>query len=305
MSARLRFGIVLAALAATAASAHPGLHHDLEVVSAAIVKEPTRADLYVDRAYLERLDEELDAALSDLDRARGLDPANLRVAAERGMTLSALGRDREAEVELSRFIAHGGTAPTFAERAKVRERLGRYNEAILDLGSAIALHPDIEYYVTRGSIQESRGDLAGAAAGYEDGRKKLGDAVTLDLALIRVETARKRYAAALALINAQLDRALVKTDWYLRRADVLAAAGRRDEALANRQAALREADAAVDRMGSGMNLYSRAKAQAALGRVDDARHDLELALEKSPRFAEAREMLAKLATADNDKGMKP
>jgi tetratricopeptide (TPR) repeat protein len=227
------------------------------------------------------------------------------VAAERGMTLSALGRDREAEVELSRFVAAGGTAPTFAERAKVRERLGRYNDAVSDYGSAIAFRPDIELYIDRGSLQESRGDLAGAAAGYEDGRKKLGDAVTLDLALIRVEIARKRFPAALALIDAQLDRAPVKTDWYLRRADVLAAAGRKDEALADRQAALREAEAAVDRNGSGLSLYSRAKAQAALGRVEDAKQDLELVLEKSPRFAEAREMLAKLATADNDKGMKP
>jgi tetratricopeptide (TPR) repeat protein len=305
MSARRRFGLVLVALAAGAAGAHPGLHHDISAATAAIEKEPRRADLYVDRAFLERLDEELDASLADLDRARDLDASNLRVAAERGMTLSALERDREAEVELSRFLVHGGTAPTFAERAKVRERLGRYNDAISDFGSAIALRPDIELYIDRGLLQESRGDLAGAAAGYEDGRKKLGDAVTLDLALIRVETARRRTASALALVDAQLDRAPVKTDWYLRRADVLAAAGRNDEALANRQAALREAEAAVDRTGSGLSLYSRAKAQAALGRVDDARQDLALVLEKSPRFAEAREMLAKLATADNDKGMKP
>jgi tetratricopeptide (TPR) repeat protein len=86
---------------------------------------------------------------------------------------------------------------------------------------------------------------------------------------------------------------------------VLAAAGRTTEAQADREAALREADAAIERTGSGMNLYSRAKAQAALGRIEDAKHDLLLVLEKSPRFVEAREMLADLATADNDKGMKP
>ena len=54
-----------------------------------------------------------------------------------------------------------------------------------------------------------------------------------------------------------------------------------------------------------MNLYSRAKVQAALGRIDEAKHDLELVLQKSPRFAEARVMLAKLSTANNDRGMKP
>lgn len=305
MSARNRFGMVLVALAATAAAAHPGLHHDIEGATAAIQKEPGRADLFVNRAFLFRLDEELDAALADLDHARELDLTNLRVAAERGMTLSALGRDKEADVELTRFVSRGGTAPTFAERAKVRERLGRKREAVADLASAIALRPDIEFYVARGALQESLGDLAGAAEGYRDGRVKLGDAVALDLALIRVETGRKRYASALELIEAQLGRAPVKTDWYLRRAEVLAAAGRTKEAQADREAALREADAAIDRTGSGMNLYSRAKVQVALGRIEGAKHDLQLVLEKSPRFVEAREMLAELATADNDKGMKP
>jgi tetratricopeptide (TPR) repeat protein len=305
MSARYGFGSLLVVLATSAAGAHPGLHHDIQAATVAIEKDPTRADLYVDRAYLERLDEELDLALADLDHARKLDAANLRVAAERGMTLSTLGRDREAEVELTRFVAAGGTAPTFAERATVRERLGRHNEAIADFGSALALRPDIEIYLLRGSLQESMGDLAGAAAGYRDGRKTLGDAVALDLALIRVETARKRYAAALELVNVQLNRATVKTDWYLRRADVLAAAGRKAEAAADRDRALREAESAVARTGSGMNLYSRAKANAALGRIDDAKQDLEMVLEKSPRFAEARELLASLTTADNDKGMKP
>jgi len=305
MNARFLVGTMFAAVVATAGQAHPGLHHDITAATQAIEKEPGRADLYVDRAFLERLDEELDLALADLDQARKLDAANVRVAAERGMTLSALRRDREADLELTRFITGGGTAPTFAERAAVRERLGRHKESIADFGSAIALRPDVEYYVARGSLQESIGDLAGAAAGYRDGRAKLGNAVTLDLALIRVETARKRYAAAIALIDEQMGRAPVKTEWYLRRADVLAAAGRAKDARADRESALREADAAVARSGSGLTLYSRAKVQAALGRVEGAKHDLEQVLEKSPRFAEAREMLANLATADNDKGMKP
>jgi tetratricopeptide (TPR) repeat protein len=305
MSAHRRFGAVLVALAATAAGAHPGLHEDIAKVTAAIDKAPTRADLYVERAFLERLDENLDAALLDLDKAFRLDPANLGVAAERGMTLSALGQDADAEAELTRFVRHGGTAPTFAERAKVRERLGRKKDAVADYTAAITLNPDIEFFIARGSVQESLGDLAGAAAGYREGRASLGEAVALDLALIRVETGRKRFAQALELIDAQLSRAAVKTEWYLRRADVLAAAGRMNEATADREAALREADAAVLRTGSGLQLYSRAKVQAALGRIDGAKHDLEMVLEKSPRFAEAREMLAKLATADNDKGMKP
>ena len=294
MSGRRGLGSVLVVLAATAASAHPGLHHDIAAVCEAIEKEPGRADLYVDRAFLQRLGEEYEAALADLDQARKLEPGNVRVAAELGMTYAALGRDRDAERELTAFVQHGGTAPTFAERAKVRERLDRPKDAIADYTAAIALKPDIEYYLSRGVLQESLRDFTGAAAGYRDARAKLGDAVTLDLALIRVETARGRHARALALVDAQLAKAPVKTDWYLRRADVLAASGRTAEAQADRQTALREADAAVEATGSGMHLYARARAQAALGQTDAAKRDLELVLQKSPRFVEAREMLARM-----------
>ena len=306
MSARIPAVAVLAFLAAVAADAHPGLHHDIAKASEAIEKEPSRASHYVDRAYLERLDEDYVAALADLDLARKLDPAEARVAAERGMTLSAMGRYAEAEGELSRFVRlAGGTAPVFAERAKVRESLGNKKGAVADYTSAIALKPDVESFMARGALQEALGDLSAAAAGYRDGIARLGEAVNFDLALIRVETGRKRYDAAIALIDVQLGRSAVKTDWYLRRAEVLEAAQRPNEARADRERALFEADRALEQNVNGIRLFSRAKVQLALGRVDDAKRDLTQVLEKSPGFAEAREMLAMLDTADNHKGMKP
>jgi tetratricopeptide (TPR) repeat protein len=306
MNRRTPIGVALSLLASIAAQAHPGLHHDIARASEAIKQEPARADLYVERAFLERLDEEFDAALIDLDSAQRFDPASLRVAAERGMTLSAMGKYAEAEPELTRSLsAGGGTAPIFAERAKVREHLGRKKEALADYSSAITLQPDVELYMARGALQESLGDLSGAAAGYRDGIARLGDAVNFDLALIRVETSRKHFDAALALIDAQIGRVAVKTDWYLRRADVLEAAGRRNEARNDRERALAEANRALEQNTNGIRLFSRAKVQVALGRYDDAKRDLTQVLEKSPGFAEAREMLAMLGTADNNKGMKP
>jgi tetratricopeptide (TPR) repeat protein len=306
MNARIPALAVCALFAVVTAKAHPGLHHDIASATDAIDREPSRAVLYVERAYLLRLDEEYDAALKDLDLARKLDPTEIRVAAERGMTLSAMGRDSEAERELSRFVKQGsGTAPVFAERAKVRERLGDKTGAVADYTSAIALRPDVESYMARGALQESLLDLKGAAAGYREGIARVGEAVNFDLALIRVETARKRFDAAIALIDAQINRSSVKTDWYLRRADVLTAAHRPKEARADRERALAEADQALQQNVNGLRLFSRAKVQLALGRFDDAKRDLTQVLEKSPGFAEAREMLAMLDTADNHKGMKP
>ena len=285
--------------------AHPGLHHDIARATEAIEKEPGRADPYVDRAFLERLDDQLEGALADLDQAERLDPGNLRAAAERGMTLSALRQDAQAERVLSRFLAAGtGSSPALAERAKVRERLGRPAEAVADYGAALALDPEIDWYMARGRLQEALGDLGAAAAGYRDGLQRVGDSVVLELALIRVETARGHDDAALELVDRQLAAAAVKTEWRLRRAELLELGGRAGEARAERDRALREAEAAVEQNATGIRLVSRARALASVGRIDEARRDLRLALDKSPRFTEARELLETLGAAD-DKGMKP
>jgi tetratricopeptide (TPR) repeat protein len=286
----------LTVLAATAASAHPGLHHDIDRASEAIEREPNRADLYVERAFLERLDTRLDDALKDLDRAGVLEPGNRRVHAERGMTLSAGRRDRAADAELTRFLEGGeATAATLAERARVRERLGRDKESIEDFTHALALRPDLEIYLARGALEESLGSSDAASRGYREGLERLGGALNLRLALIRLDTSRRAFDEALALVDEGMAAATVKTDWVLRRADVLEAAGRKAAARAERERALVEAERVLETHPSGIHLVSRAKAYIALGREDDARRDLGLALEKAPRYTEARDLLAGLA----------
>src|SRR6185369_9516970 len=109
---------------------------------------------------------------------------------------------------------------------------------------------------------------------------------------------------ALELVDRQLAAAAVKTEWRLRRAELLELGGRAGEARAERDRALREAEAAVEQNATGIRLVSRARALASVGRIDEARRDLRLALDKSPRFTEARELLETLGAAD-DKGMKP
>src|SRR6185436_18701225 len=135
--------------------AHPGPFHEIDALTQQIAREPRNGTLYLERAYRERLDGRLEEALADLDRAAVLAPSDIRPSAERGIVLSALGRDREAEMALTRFLEGGGqTAPVFAERGKVRVRLGRIAEAIDDLSSAIRIGPDPDLYLTRGALQE-------------------------------------------------------------------------------------------------------------------------------------------------------
>lgn len=287
-------------LLGTVALAHPGVHHDIERVTDALANDPANVKLLVERGFLYRLDGDLKASLRDLDQAAKLDPAAAEVWAHRGMTLSAMGRDNEAEKELSRFLEAGrGSSAAFAERARIRARGSHPKQAIEDYTSALALEPDVELYMERGRLQEAIGRLDDAAAGYTEGLRKLGAAVVLTDALVRLEVRRGNSTEALRLIDTELNRAPVKTEWLLRRADVLEQIGKPAEARAEREAALAEAERSLASRTTGLHLLSRARALIALGRVEEARRDLNLAISKSPRFREATDLLKTLDTKPN------
>jgi tetratricopeptide (TPR) repeat protein len=279
--------------------AHPGLHHDIEQVTELLAAEPERADLWLRRGRLHRMSDHLAASLSDLDHARELAPEMGEVALERGLTLGALDRDLEALEELDRFIRlRTDSSLAYAERARIRARLGRLGPAITDYSRSLDLNEDVEIYILRGRLQEQNGRLDDAAAGYRVGLERLNGAVVLRLALIRVETERGNYDVALALIDEQLAQAAAKTDWYLRRGDVLEAAGKPAAAEAARREALAEADRVLALHPSALKRFARARALLSLNEWEAARRDLVAVSEQSPRFKAARDLLAELESRE-------
>lgn len=212
--------------AVVTAGAHPGPHHDIERLTAAIASEPTNLELYVERARNYRLDGNFAESLADCDRASALDSDQRGVWLERGLTLSAMRREAQAEDELSRFCESGApTHEALAERGRIRERAGRSQPALADYAAALALDGNVQLYLDRGRLQESLGLLDDAASGYREGLAHRRGAATLRLALLRVEIAREKYDAALELIDESLGRSPVKTHWHLQRAEVFDAAG--------------------------------------------------------------------------------
>jgi len=291
--------LVLAALGASAVPAHPGLHHDIEAASKAIAADPDNAELYARRAHYLRLSAQYDQSLADLEKGKEIDPSSNAVRLGLGLTLSALSRDAEAEASLNEFIESGGrVVPAFTGRAEIRARDGRIVDAIADYTSALDIQQKLDTYLARGALQEQAGDLNAAAEGYAEGLESLGGAVTMRLALIRVQNEQGRFDEALELIDRELQRAPVKTDWYLSRAQVLESAGRTAEARATIVQALAEANRVIALRATGIHMFTRAKVYMALGRTDEARQELAEVLAKSPRFSEALELLAQLDATD-------
>jgi tetratricopeptide (TPR) repeat protein len=286
-------------------SAHEGLDHDIERETQSLAEDPSDVEARLRRARYYRIDEQPEKALADLQHAARLAPDDARVHFEKGFALAALGRNGDAEAELSLFISQtGGTAITHAERARIRALTDRPELAIADLEAAIALRPSLDLYLERGRLLEGRARYAEAADGYREGLTRVGDTPLLRRALVAALIALGRYDEALTEIDAALARGQLQTQWLLERAKVLERLERTEEAREARLRALARANASLSRRPTSGNLVTRAEVHLALGDAPAARRDLEQALRNSPQMESAKAMLAAIAAEETSRGMK-
>ncbi len=301
------------------ASAHEGLDPEIQEITEQLAKNPNDVDLLITRAWNYRKNGKFINALADIDRANRLDPGNQEILLERGLTLSALRRDVEAEVVLDRFLDEGaakvsggiaarilGTTSArisertsdknllltaLVERAYVHSRMNKVDMAIEDFTSAITVRPLTPLYLSRGKLQESLGQFDLAANGYREGLARVGNALQLKKGLIRVSIKRQQFDYALKLVDQELARASVKTAWYLRRAEILDMMGQEDASRMAKEKALTEANRVLRKRTTALNRLLRGKVYMALGQRPDARRDLESAVQMAPNLDEARELL--------------
>jgi len=278
-------------------TAHSGFDPEIEKITEKLTKDPDNVDLLVRRGQVYRSNGKFLESLLDLERAWMLDRENRTVVLQRALTLSALGRDKEAEAALDSFLQDESDPKrvfALAERAHIRARTGRVEQAIADYTSTIQLHPTIELYLKRGQLQESLGKPEAAAAGYHEGLATLGDAILLKKSLIRVQIAQQQYGEALALVNDEIARSSVKTSWYMQQAKILALMGQSDPSRLAYEQALTDANRVLAKRPTALQLLARAEIYQAMGRMEDAKRDLRAAIQKAPSFTEANDLLKKL-----------
>ena len=214
--------------------AHEGVHEQIVAITAKIKRDPKNASLYLQRGELHRVHRDWARAAADYDRAARLQPTLTIVDLARGRMLFESGRFQRAKLVLDRFLDQ---QPAHVEglitRGRVLAKLGARMEAAHDFTQAIAVAqpPEPELYLERAQVLG--GDnrfVQEALRGLDEGIKRLGPLVTLELAAIEIELRRKNYDAALDrldLIAAQSER---KEMWLVRRGEILKAAGRNEEA---------------------------------------------------------------------------
>jgi predicted Zn-dependent protease len=234
--------VVCVALLSSFAVAHEGLHEQIVAITAKIKRDPRNASLYLQRGELHRLHRDWTRAAADYDRAARLQPDLTIIDLARGKMLFESGRFLRARSTLNRFlIQQPGHYEGLVTRARVLAGMGLRSDAITDFGEALARStaPDPDLYIER--AHAAAGDekrIDEALDGLDEGIRRLGPLVTLQVTAIDLELRRHNYDGALARLDQVTSQSERKETWLVRRGEILKLAGRQEEARVAFNAAL-------------------------------------------------------------------
>jgi tetratricopeptide (TPR) repeat protein len=117
-----------------------------------------------------------------------------------------------------------------------------YLSAATDLDRAIALSPEPgpDLYIERAQLLSTQGPehLARALQGLDEGIRKLGPLVTLQLYAVDIELKSRNFDGALTRIDRIAERSPRKETWLSRKGEILQKAGRTGDAHKTYQEAL-------------------------------------------------------------------
>jgi tetratricopeptide (TPR) repeat protein len=214
-------------------------HADLEVRLArtthAIAHSPDRPDLLLRRAELYGHSGDFSAAHADLDRAARIAPALREIDYRRAELLLDEGVAAQAVVVLDELLAadpdHVGG---HIARARALRRLGRPLDAAAAYTQALDRTPSTapDLYLERADALAAAGPshVTAAISGLDEGLETLGPLPALTRAAVELELRANRAEAALARVEIEIMRSRQPLWWIVRKAELLDASGRGDQA---------------------------------------------------------------------------
>ena len=223
---------------------HGDLHGQIEETTRQMEKDRGNGGLFLKRGELHRAHGEWDAATADYEQAMALDPKLTVVDLARGKMFLEANWPLSAKVALDRFLTRQTNhVDALSVRARVLSRLGQRLAAVRDFNQAIAFskEPNVELYFERAQVltQEGGAYLEEALKGLDEGMRKLGPLVTLQLYAIDTEVKLNRFDPALKRLEEIAAKSPRKETWLARRGEILQQAGRGDEARETFKAALK------------------------------------------------------------------
>lgn len=229
------------------AHGHADLLLQIEDLTGQIQRNPTNAELYLRRGELRRAHLEWEEAASDYDKAQSLDPEFDAVILARGRLFLDSGWTLSAKACLDLYLSRvPNNAAALTTRAQILTRLQLRVAAAQDYTRAIALSPEPgpELFIDRAQVLNGEGPayVAEALKGLDEGVRRLGPLVTLELFAIDLELRQKNFDGAIGRLEKVAEKSPRKETWLMRRGEILRQAGRTSEAKQSFQAALAALD---------------------------------------------------------------
>lgn len=216
----------------------------LEIFTKQLETAPHNTEVLMLRARMFLVARQYDQALADLNLAGRLKPS-AEIEREKARALIEGGWKEEGLKKANDYIrSNPKDWEAYTIRARLNQQLGKVDEANRDYGLALenAPQPSLELYIERAKLLNSAGGTypSQAIATLESGIKRIGSVVTLEQAALEVEKAQGNYDAALSRLERMTKKMPLKDTFLAERGDILAQAGRYDEAHEAYQAALDE-----------------------------------------------------------------
>ena len=218
------------------ASAHPGIDEQIAKLDAEIQAAPDDGRLYLRRGELHRIHRDWKPAEADYAAALAHDPSLHIAEFCLGRLKLESGEPAQARTILDHYLeARPADPEALAYRARALVALGEPLRAAQDFTSAIHARTDAprpENFLERARALASAGPehVGEAIDGLDEGLRLLGQPVTLELYAIDLELERKNYDAALARVERIASQSVRQEPWLVRKASILEAAGRIEEA---------------------------------------------------------------------------
>lgn len=235
---------VALSIAAPPLAAHGELHNQIAEMDRQIAAQPDNTALLLRRAELHRIHREWALADQDYARVEALQPKHPEVQWLRARATLEAGKPQLALPELDRYLAlYPDHATARLTRARALVALGRHPQAAADYALALERmpQPNPDHYLELVKAQRDSGmSPAVQLASIEKGINRLGFVPSLEDVALDIEMRAKRWDAALFRIDRQISVAARKERLLYRRGQVLAQAGRRDEAIAAFRASMHE-----------------------------------------------------------------
>ena len=215
--------------------AHGDFHTLITEANKLIDSLPNDPEGWLRRGELYRLHQQWEAAAADFEKAASMGAKQAALDLSWGRFWLDTNWPLSTRTAMDRLLA---ASPNHVEghllRGRALTRLGQHLEAAADFTRAIAAtqEPGPDLFIERAQILAAGGpqESAAALATLDEGIKKLGPLVTLQLTAIDLELKRKNFDAALERLDGVAVKSPRKETWLVRRGEVLMQANRPDEA---------------------------------------------------------------------------